>query len=144
MQQNFNTLFSNLPDESRVWLYLADRPLSKQEEMWFNDELALFLASWTAHNKKLKCDGKVLFSQYVVLVVDEWFEKASGCSIDASTHFIKKCGAKLSIDFFNRLFVLKAENGNWVRMPYANVKNDSYLSPFIENLGDLKKQWFLS
>jgi hypothetical protein len=144
MQPNFNTLFPALPDDSRVWLYLADRPFSKEEEMWFNGELSLFLQSWTAHNKKLKCDATILFSQYVVLVVDESSEKASGCSIDSSTHFIKKCGADLSIDFFNRLFVLQAENGKWLRVPYANAKNGCYLSPFLENLGDLKKQWLQS
>jgi hypothetical protein len=144
MQPNFNTLFPALPDDSRVWLYLADRPLSEEEETWFNNELALFLASWTAHNKKLKCDGKVLFSQYVVLAVNEWSEKASGCSIDASTHFMKKAGAALNIDFFNRLFVMQLEGDSLMRVPYANVKNGSYLSPFVENLGDLKKQWFQS
>jgi len=144
MQPNFNTLFPALPDDSRVWLYLADRPLSEEEETWFNNELALFLASWSAHNKQLQCDGVVLFAQYVVLVVNEGFEKASGCSIDSSTHFMKKAGAALNIDFFNRLFVMQLEGDSLMRVPYANVKNGSYLSPFIENLGDLKKQWFQS
>ena len=144
MQPNFNTLFPALPDESRVWLYLADRPLSEEEETWFNNELALFLASWSAHNKQLQCDGVVLFAQYVVLVVNEGFEKASGCSIDSSTHFMKKAGTALNIDFFNRLFVMQLEGDSLMRVPYANVKNGSYLSPFVENLGDLKKQWFQS
>ena len=144
MQPNFNTLFPALPDDSRVWLYLADRPLSEEEETWFNNELALFLASWSAHNKQLQCDGVVLFAQYVVLVVNEGFEKASGCSIDSSTHFMKKAGAALNIDFFNRLFVMQLEGDSLMRVPYANVKNGSYLSPFVENLGDLKKQWFQS
>jgi len=144
MQPNFNTLFPTLPDDSRVWLYLADRPLSEEEETWFNNELALFLASWSAHNNQLQCDGVVLFAQYVVLVVNEGFEKASGCSIDSSTHFMKKAGAALNIDFFNRLFVMQLEGDSLMRVPYANVKNGSYLSPFIENLGDLKKQWFQS
>ena len=144
MQPNFNTLFPALPDDSRVWLYLADRPLSEEEETWFNNELALFLASWSAHNKQLQCDGVVLFAQYVVLVVNEGFEKASGCSIDSSTHFMKKAGTALNIDFFNRLFVMQLEGDSLMRVPYANVKNGSYLSPFVENLGDLKNQWFQS
>ena len=144
MQPNFNTLFTAMPDDSRVWLYLADRPMDKSEEEWFNAELGLFLNSWSAHNKQLQCDGVVLFAQYIVLVVNEGFEKASGCSIDSSTHFMKKAGTALNIDFFNRLFVMQAQNGNWLRVPYANVKNGSYLSPFVENLGDLKKQWFQS
>ena len=130
-----------MPDDSRVWLYLADRPLSEEEETWFNNELALFLASWTAHNKKLKCDGKVLFSQYVVLAVNEWSEKASGCSIDASTHFMKKAGMALNIDFFNRLFVMQLEGDSWIRRPYTMAKTETFLTPFIQTLGELKTQW---
>ena len=141
MQPNFNTLFPALPDDSRVWLYLADRPLSKQEETWFNNELALFLASWTAHNKQLQCDGVVLFAQYIVLVVNEGFEKASGCSIDSSTHFMKKAGTALNIDFFNRLFVLQLEGDSWIRKPYTIAKTGTFLTPFIQTLGELKTQW---
>ena len=141
MQPNFNTLFPALPDDSRVWLYLADRPLSEEEETWFNNELALFLASWTAHNKQLQCGGVVLFSQYIVLVVNEGFEKASGCSIDASTHFMKKAGTALNIDFFNRLFVMQLEGDSWIRKPYTIAKTGTFLTPFIQTLGELKTQW---
>jgi len=141
MQPNFNSLFSILPDESRVWLYLADRPLNTGEEEWFNAELGLFLNSWSAHNKKLQCDGVVLFAQYVVLVVNEGVEKASGCSIDSSTHFMKKAGAALNIDFFNRLFVMQLEGDSWIRKPYTIAKTETFLTPFIQTLGELKSQW---
>ena len=141
MQPNFNSLFSNFPNESRIWLYLADRPLDKSEEEWFNAELGLFLNSWSAHNKQLQCDGVVLFAQYVVLVVNEGFEKASGCSIDSSTHFMKKAGAALNIDFFNRFFVMQLEGEAWIRKPYTIAKTGTFLAPFIQTLGDLKSQW---
>lgn len=141
MPPNFNTLFSNLPDESRVWLYLADRPMDKSEEEWFNAELGLFLNSWSAHNKQLQCDGVVLFAQYIVLVVNEGFVKASGCSIDSSTYFMKKAGMALNIDFFNRLFVLQQEGAAWVRIPYNLAKPETFLTPFIKTLGELKSQW---
>ncbi len=141
MQPNFSSLFANLPDESRIWLYLADRPLEKKEEEWLNAELELFLKSWAAHNNKLRCDGIILFSQYIVLVVDEAFVKASGCSIDSSTHFMKKAGTALNIDFFNRLYVLQQEGGAWVRRPYDLANTATFLTPFIQTLGELKSQW---
>ena len=97
--------------------------------------------SWSAHNKKLQCDGVVLFAQYVVLVVNEGFEKASGCSIDSSTHFMKKAGAALNIDFFNRFYVLQQEGGAWVRRPYDLANTATFLTPFIQTLGELKSQW---
>ena len=141
MQPNFNSLFSNFPNESRIWLYLADRPLEKKEEEWFNAELGLFLNSWSAHNKQLQCDGIILFAQYVVLVVNEGFEKASGCSIDSSTHFMKKAGTALNIDFFNRFFVMQLEGEAWIRKPYTIAKTETFLTPFIQTLGELKTQW---
>lgn len=142
MQPNFNTLFANFPDASRVWLYLADRPLEKKEEDWLNAELEMFLKSWVAHNNKLSCDGTILYSQYIVLVVDEASVKASGCSIDSSTHFMKKAGVALNIDFFNRLYVLQQEGAAWVRIPYNLAKPETFLTPFIQTLGELKNQWF--
>ena len=141
MQPNFNSLFSNFPNESRIWLYLADRPLEKSEEEWFNAELGLFLNSWSAHKKQLQCGGVVLFAQYVVLVVNEGGEKASGCSIDSSTHFMKKAGVALNIDFFNRLYVMQLEGETWIRRPYDLTKTETFLTPFIQTLGDLRSQW---
>jgi len=143
MLPNFSQLFPNLPEHSRVWLYLADRRLDATEENFLNEKLSDFLGTWAAHNKKLMCDGTLLFSQYLVLAVNEDVESASGCSIDSSVRFVKNLGQELKIDFFNRLKVLVIENNEVKLVSYFDATANSllFLNPLITQLGELRSQW---
>ena len=78
MLPNFSQLFQNLPEHSRVWLYLADRKLDVTEANYATEKMHHFLSNWAAHNKKLSCDGTILFNQYLILAVNEAIESASG------------------------------------------------------------------
>ena len=140
MLPNFNQLFPNLPGHSRVWLYLADRKLDGTEAHFLNEKLKPFLDTWAAHNKKLQCDGTLLFSQYLILAVNEDIENASGCSIDSSVRFVKGLGQELNIDFFNRLNVLVIENQEPViRSYFEAVENKlNFINPMITKLEELR------
>jgi len=144
MLPNFNQLFPNLPDDSRVWLYLADRKLDATEAHFLNEKLKLFLDSWAAHNKKLTCDGILLFNQYLILTVNEDIESASGCSIDSSVRFVKSLGQELSVDFFNRLNVLVIENQEPIINSYfeAVEKKQYFINPLITKLEELRSLSF--
>jgi hypothetical protein len=143
MLPNFSQLFPNLPEHSRVWLYLADRKLDATEENFLNEKLTEFLGTWAAHNKKLICNGTLLFSQYLVLAVNEDIESASGCSIDSSVRFVKSLGHELKIDFFNRLKVLVIENNETKLVSYFDATENKlpFLNPLITVLGDLRTEW---
>ena len=144
MLPNFSQLFPNLPSHSRVWLYLADRKLDATEAHFLNEKLKLFLDSWAAHNKKLTCDGTLLFSQYLILAVNEDVESASGCSIDSSVRFVKSLGQELNVDFFNRLNVLVIENQEPVINSYFEAvdKNQNFINPMITKLEELRSLSF--
>ncbi len=143
MQPNFNSLFSEFPDYSRVWLYLSDRKLEQKEVAFVTEQLNAFTSQWAAHNKQLMAAGVLLFDQYIVLTVNEEVESASGCSIDSSVRFIKSLGQQLHVDFFNRLKVLVVENGATQLVSYfdATAQQMHYLDPMITNLGELRSNW---
>jgi hypothetical protein len=147
MQLNFKNLFPELPDHSRVWLYLANRKLDSTELHYAEEQLQSFLKSWAAHGKNLFCDGRFLFDQYLILVVDEKQESASGCSIDSSVRFVKSLGNELGVDFFNRLNVLtfvsenKTKSSNYFQAMKGTIP---YLNPLIETLGELRENWLLT
>lgn len=138
MQQNFNTLFPDFTDQSRLWMYLSDRPFSNDEVSSITQELNKFVLSWSAHNKKLKSSGEILFNQMLVLVVDEDYENASGCSIDSSVRFVKDLGVKFKVDFFNRIFVLVFDGNTPSRKPFSSAEKDSFINPTLTNLGELR------
>jgi len=140
MQQIFKSLFPELPDSSRIWLYLANRKLVASEEQFLKEELTVFLDSWSAHGKRLQCNATLLFSQYLIFSVDENIESASGCSIDSSVHFAKRMGSELGIDFFTRLEVLVVEGDDTRLLSYfdAVAKKAPFINPQITQLSELR------
>ena len=43
-----------------------------------------------------------MHNRFVIIALDQSFNDASGCSIDASTHWFKELGEALNVDFFDR------------------------------------------
>ncbi len=98
-----NELWSNMPPESRVWIYQANRILSDQEAAWVTNEMNEFIPRWTSHSIDLAAKGSLLFKAFIVLMVDQSHHAASGCSIDSSVHFIQSLSDHLSVDFMDRM-----------------------------------------
>jgi hypothetical protein len=119
-------------------MYLSDRPFSNDEVSSITQELNKFMLSWSAHNKKLKSSGAILFNQMLLVVVDEDFEHASGCSIDSSVRFVKEMGVKYKVDFFNRMFVLVFDQNSLSRKLYSSAEKDSFINPTLTQLGELR------
>jgi len=94
--------FEQLPQESRVWIYQADKSFSKEEEKIISDSLQNFCAQWKVHGNPLNTSFKIEYNQFIVLAVDESTEGASGCSIDSSVRVFKELSQQLGIDFFDR------------------------------------------
>jgi len=90
------------PDESRVWIYQADRPFDDTDITTANEEIERFCERWTSHNKELKATGGIMHDQFVVLVVDETRSSASGCSIDKSVAFVKSLEQKYNRTLLER------------------------------------------
>lgn len=141
-----------LSDTSRVWVYTADRPLTASEAAHISEVLGEFTAGWAAHGKALTAIGEIRHDRFLILAVDETFHEASGCSIDASVHFIRSLGARLGIDFFDRMQVLfQNEDGSVasVRLPdLADAVHRGLLraetlvfDPSVATIGDLKDHW---
>ncbi len=145
MQQIYS-LFESFGNSSKVWLYFADRRLTNEEVSICSADLNSFNNTWSAHGKKLHSGQTILFNHVIVLVVDENTEAASGCSIDSSVHAIKKIGAKINVDFFNRLNVLTWNNGEVDIVPYSVIRKNKglfYLNPLVSTLGELRENWII-
>jgi hypothetical protein len=95
--------YQELPAHSRVWIYQSSRKFSDQEVAELKKYGKEFIENWAAHGKDLSAAFEVFYNQFIVLFADESQVKASGCSIDASVHFIKKLQAAYQIDLFDRL-----------------------------------------
>ncbi|NEV94368.1 ABC transporter ATPase [Psychroflexus sp. YR1-1] len=97
--------FSELPDSSRVWIFQASRGFSEDELNEMKPKIESFLESWTVHGQSLKAGFEIRYKRFIVLGLDESQASASGCSIDASVHFIQSLEKEYNVDLLDKMNV---------------------------------------
>src|SRR3954471_14253672 len=97
--------FESLSDNSRVWIYQANRRMSASEASSLDKLLQQFCGNWNAHGEPLKTSFRIEHDQFVVLCADEDYHAPSGCSIDSSVRILKEFQASAGVDFFDRTLV---------------------------------------
>jgi len=139
--------WEELPPSARVWIYSADRQLTEKEVESVNTALADFTTQWTAHNQALRAYGDVIHGRFLRLAVDQTKAGASGCSIDASVHYLQRLGQQLKLDFFDRTTFF-ADNGEgflpYPREEFAEAYAKTELnddSPVVDTLVDNKAKF---
>lgn len=144
-------MFPSLTGNGRIWIYVANRPLSEIEQMAIKVELAEFCASWAAHGNQLTADFDIFHNQVFVLGVDEQVEAASGCSIDKATAIFQQIDEQLQLDLFNRMNLTFLQD-DAIRIVKMQDLNQAYISgligdetTFMDNtisvLADLRTKW---
>jgi hypothetical protein len=139
--------FSDLDLQARVWIYQANRTLSKDETGVLTETLKSALDTWDAHGKPLTASGKVFENRFVVIGVDERDEMPSGCSIDKSVHWLQQIGSQLHVDFFDRSVAFYNANEEIEAIPVAKIKQavaEEMLTPstiVFNNQVTTKAQW---
>ena len=111
--------FKSLPDSSRVWIYQADREFTEDEVLQISQKAVEFINGWTRHGDALKGSFEIKYNQFIVLGLDESFNSASGCSIDASVRFVKETEQVFGVDLMDKMNISfkDGENINIVRLP---------------------------
>ena len=74
--------FRSLPDDARVWVFAADRPLADPAADRLLGEVDGFLDAWAAHGQPLTCARDWREDRFLAIAVDQRDAHASGCSID--------------------------------------------------------------
>ncbi|MEM8763838.1 MAG: ABC transporter ATPase [Bacteroidota bacterium] len=97
--------FETLPDESRVWIYQSNRSFTEAEITEIKEGLAQFLTQWTAHGSQLNAGFTIRYKRFIVIALDQSHAGASGCSIDASVHFIQEIERNYDVVLLDRMNV---------------------------------------
>ena len=109
------TPYKNLPNNSRVWIYQSNREFTAKEIAFISTKAEEFINSWTRHGDDLKGSYTIKYNQFLVLAVDESFNNVSGCSIDASVHFIQALEKELQLNLMDKMNVT-FKNGNHINL----------------------------
>lgn len=141
-----NNFFSYFSNDSRVWLYQTNRPLSPDESNLIEQRLTSFVKEWAAHGAKLVGDASILNPCFIAFVVDENQVSASGCSIDSSVRFLKALGEELGVDFFCRNKITLATSPVQ-QISFHDINqissNELIYDPLINTLNDLNHKWIV-
>ncbi|TXK73494.1 ABC transporter ATPase [Mesonia sp. K4-1] len=97
--------FKELPNKSRIWIYQSNRPFTEEEVMQLNEEVAQFLKQWTAHGANLNAGFEIKYKRFIIIGLDQSQQGATGCSIDASVHFIQELEKKYEVDLLDKMNV---------------------------------------
>lgn len=138
-------------ENSRVWVYQANRKLTETEVQAIQGRLNDFATGWTAHNNQLKATAEVRYNRFLILIVDESQAGASGCSIDKSVNFIKQIEKEFNINLLDR-FNLAYREGNEVfsapRHEFEEMLKEGTIhthtivfNNMVQNLNELQSKW---
>jgi hypothetical protein len=75
--------FDRLPDDSRLWVFAAARPLSPAQQAQLLAEVDGFLRRWAAHGAPVVGGRELRHGRFLLVGADERATGVSGCSIDS-------------------------------------------------------------
>lgn len=104
---------------SRVWIYLSEKPFDEGTTTSIKNDLNGFLAGWNAHGTALSASAELLHNHFIIIKADEEKFAASGCSIDKQFQFIKGLEQKYGLSLLNRL-VIAYKNSNDIKTVHSS------------------------
>lgn len=97
---------ARLSSDSRVWFFIADRPLTAPEEQQLQALMTEFVNGWKSHGSALLAGFELRWHTLLTVAVDDSVEAPSGCSIDKVFRLLQDFSTASGIDFLNRLLLL--------------------------------------
>ncbi len=143
--------FNTLPEESRVWIFQANRTFTDAEIEEISDKLNTFVENWTAHGSDLQAGYTIEYKRFIVLALNQELNKATGCSIDASVHFIQELEKEYDVDLMDKMNV-SYKQGDFVAYKTltdfrqmakdrAVSKNTIVFNNLVNNIAEFKEHW---
>ena len=139
--------FSELPENSKIWIYTSNRELSDDEVNRIEGFSNEFLNNWTSHGVKVEASLLIPYNHFIIICANQENQNLSGCSIDDSIRFIKTIEEDLDISLLNREIVTFKAGENIKKINLKNLKSevaDGNIGPetiVFNNLIDTKKDY---
>lgn len=143
--------FNALPETSRVWIYQANRSFTTDEQNELKSRLETFINNWTAHGSDLQASYELKYNRFIILAINSDVSKASGCSIDASVHFIQNLEKIYNVDLLDKMnvsykqgeFIAYKSLSDFRQMAKdkAVSKNTIVFNNLVNNIAEYKENW---
>jgi hypothetical protein len=148
--KDFLQVTSDFADNSKIWVYFANRAFSDSEFQDIQKQFDDFSSQWKSHGAAMKNAMMLIDNQIAVISVDESLHAVSGCGIDASVQVIKEVEAKYNLSFFERNWVFYKENETLKKMQLSEFKiycksnpNIQVVNPYYNNLNEIRTHFYM-
>jgi hypothetical protein len=143
--------FNTLPDESRVWIYQANRTFTDAEILEIESKLNQFIENWTAHGSDLLAGYNIVYKRFIVIALNQNLNRASGCSIDASVNFVQQLEKDYHVDLLDKMNV-SYKQGDFIAykslLDFKKMAKDKAVSKqtivfnnLVNNIAEFKENW---
>lgn len=143
--------FNTLPEESRVWIYQANRSFTEEEISEISSKLDVFITNWTAHGSDLQAGYLINYKRFIVIALNQNLNMATGCSIDASVHFIQQLEKDYKVDLMDKMNV-SYKQGDYIAYKAltdfrkmakdkAVSKNTIVFNNLVANVAEFNENW---
>ena len=143
--------FDSLPEESRVWIYQSNRSFSDKELLEIKAKLNVFIENWTAHGSDLQSGFTIKYKRFIIIALNQNLNKATGCSIDASVHFIQQMESDYNVDLMDKMNVSYKQGEYIAYKPLLDFKkmakdkaiskNTIVFNNMVNNIAEFKENW---
>ena len=143
--------FESLPKESRVWIYQCNRSFTDEEIVEIEQQIAEFIKGWTAHGKDLQSGFKVVYKRFIIIALNQELNAATGCSIDASVHFIQDIERQYNVDLMDKMNVSYKQGDFIAYKPLVDFKkmakdraiskNTIVFNNLVTNIAEFNENW---
>lgn len=143
--------FKTLPESARIWIYQANRSFTDEELRNIRKELDVFITDWIAHGADLKAGYEIRYNRFLILALDQSLNAASGCSIDASVHFIQQLEKRYSVELLDKMNVSYKQGEFIAYKPLTDFKkmakqkavsrNTIVFNNLVTNKGEYLEHW---
>src|SRR5204863_2843181 len=97
--------------------------LTEAEQLTISQAMKEFIPKWASHGNEIYGDFELAESLFLIVGADEQKSPTSGCSIDSLNRYIQEIGAKLNLDFFNRLIIAYVDADQQIKLlPMSDFK----------------------
>ena len=143
--------FNTLPEESRIWIYQANRSFSDDEITEIESKLDTFIENWTAHGSNLQAGYEIKYKRFIIIALNQELNKATGCSIDASVYFIQQLEKDYNVDLMDKMNV-SYKQGEFIAYKTlldfkkmakekAVSKNTIVFNNLVTNIAEYNENW---
>lgn len=143
--------FNTLPETSKVWIYQANRSFTEQELEEIKNKLNVFIDNWTAHGADLNAGYEIKYKRFIILGLNQEVNNATGCSIDASVHFIQGLEKEYNVDLMDKMNVSYKQGEFVAYKPLTEFrkmakdkavsKNTIVFNNLVNNIAEYKENW---